>query len=195
LPFYEVVISLSKISFIGSSTETPSLVDFDLRGFRIYNRHLQNLRQPDDRDNPRVEFVTELIPGEILVQGAFQQGRQNLLVEGVFGYTEFDGSHIGRKPRRLARAAQILTLRRALDPFGADPFISQPGRIKEAKTRDQSVKFGGASDAGIGALTGDRIVDDILIPYMRPPYFVAVPDVNRSVDRRERTVRVTGISD
>jgi hypothetical protein len=71
-----------------------------------------------------------------------------------------------------------LALRQLQDPFGLDVLISQPGRIRSARTRDQAVTFASARDGGIGALTGDRAVDDVLITYMRPPHFGAVAGNN-----------------
>lgn len=173
LPIGDPVIGISSLSFIGGGP-AEQLLDIDITFLRIYNRHLTGLINPDDRDNPRVEFSTDLLPGKILAQGRFAQGRKNIQLEGVFGYTEPDGSPIGTRPRRLARAAGILALRTLQDPFGVDVFTSQPGRIKGAKTRDQQVTFGSVRDGAVGPLTGDRIVDDLLIPFLRPPHYGAV---------------------
>ena len=169
LPFFDPIIGLNAVRFIGASVaETATTID--LASLRIYNRHLAGLVAPDDRDNPRIEFVTDFLPGRILSQGRFQLGRQNTYIEGMFGYREFNATPMGGFPRRLQRAVAILALRRLQDPFGEDPFVSQPGRIRTARTRDQQIGFAGAADGGVGPLTGDRVVDDILIAYMRPPY-------------------------
>lgn len=170
LPFFDPIIGLSDVRFIGASlAETATTID--LSSLRIYNRHLSGLAAPDDRDNPRIEFVTDFLPGRILSQGRFQLGRQNTSVSGMFGYREFNGTPMGGFPRRLQRAVAILALRRLQDPFGQDPFVSQPGRIRTARTRDQQIGFAGAADGGIGPLTGDRVIDDILVAYVRPPYY------------------------
>jgi hypothetical protein len=173
LPLGDPIIGLSKLSFVGGGP-ADEVLDIALDHLRIYNRHLEGLLNPDDRDNPRIEFSTDLLPGRILAQGRFQLGRQNILVEGVFGYTEPDGSPIGTVPARLKKAAGILALRTLQDPFGVDVFTSNPGRIRSAQTRDQKIVFGGVNDGGVGNLTGDRIVDDILTTYLRPPHYGAV---------------------
>jgi len=164
LPLGDPVIGLSKVAFTTSPTIVPS-DEVTLTQLRVYNRHLHGLINPDDRDNPRIEFA---------VGGQFPKGRQNILLEGMFGYTEPDGSPVGTIPARLQKVAAILALRVLQDPFGLDVFTTNPGRIREAKTRDQQVKFGGVADGGVGNLTGDRIVDDILTLYMRPPHYGAV---------------------
>lgn len=190
LPLQHPIIGIDQLAIIAGGPAS-SLLDIDLEMMRIYNRHLQaGLLDPDDRDNPRIEFVTDLAPGQnsvkVLTQGRFQLGRQNIQVGGVFGYTDLDGTPVGRTPRLLPRAAANLMLKRILDPFGLDPFTSAPGRIREAKTRDQQIKFGGAADGGIGSLTGDRAVDDVLLLYMRPAHYGAVADASRSPVNRER---------
>jgi hypothetical protein len=187
LPLGDPIIGIETVSILaGGPAET--ILDLDINALVIYNRHLtNNLINPDDRDNPRIEFVTDLLPGETLIQGRFQLGRQNIRVVGTFGYTDFDGGPMGSRPRNLERAAAILTLRRLSDPFGVDVFSSTPGRIKKAKTRDQSIEFHGEQAGGIGALTGDRAVDDLLIPYIRPPHYGAVASVGRTRTIREGT--------
>jgi hypothetical protein len=153
--------------------------EIDLDSLVIYNRHLATgLTDPDDRANPRIEFVTSLsTEGYPLLQSSFYYGRQSIRIVGVFGYRDYDGSPAGIRPRRLARVASILALRQIQDPFGVDVAVSQPGRIRSARTRDQAITFASGKDGGIGPLTGDRTVDDVLLAYMRPPYFGAVPDV------------------
>jgi hypothetical protein len=181
LPLIDPIVGISKLTIVGDGPG-DEIQDIDLTFMRIYNRHLAGLTSPDDRDNPRIEFSTDLLPGRILAQGSFHLGRQNTLVEGVFGYREPDGSPAGAVPRRLRRVSAILAARLLQDPLGVDVFTSNPGRIRGAKTRDQSVTFGDADSGGVGPLTGDRIVDDILMEFLRPPYFGAVAEgpVSRS---------------
>jgi hypothetical protein len=182
LPIDDPIIGIRRIVILGAEM-SDELTDVDLSFMRIYNRHLEGLISPDDRDNPRIEFSSDLIPGKLLLQGMFYEGRLNTLIDGVFGYTEPDGGPIGTIPRALKRAVGILSLRRLQDPFGLDVFTSNPGRILEARTRDQQVKFAGADGGGVGPLTGDRIVDDILMQYMRPPYYGAVAEAGASRNR------------
>lgn len=186
LVMQEPIIGISEVSVLSGDVASGDL-PIDLTGLRVYNRHLQGVSgsigmvDHDDRDNPRIEFATDLPPGAgSITQAHFHRGRLNIQVNGVFGFTEPDGTPVGRSPLRLERAAGILTLRKILDPFGLDVSVSQPGRLREAKTRDQQIKFGGAADGVIGPLTGDRIVDDILMAYLRPPHYGAVGSTART---------------
>lgn len=173
LPLSHPIIGLDQVAIVSLGVAETNLT-IDLTDLLVYNRHLSGLLDPDDRNNPRIEFATEILPGTVQLQGNFLAGRQNTLIGGVFGYTEPDGTAIGRRPRRLERVAGIMTLRQIQDPFGTDILTSSPGRIRKARTRDQAVEFGSTRDGGVGALTGDRTVDDILMYYRRPPYYGAV---------------------
>lgn len=179
LPLFHPIIAVEAVELFSGNELYQAI---ELTALAIYNRHLSGLKSPDDRDNPRIEFVSSEVSDISIssTQSHFVLGRQNIRVAGVFGYTEPDGSPVGRIPRRLKKATGILVLRQINDPFGIDVFTSQPGRIRSARTRDQSVTFAGASDGGVGSITGDRIVDDILVAYLRPPYYGAVPEANRS---------------
>ena len=186
LQLYHPIIGISKVDFVAGGP-AESLLSIDLADLLIYNRHLvSGLLSPDDRANPRIEFATSQMPGEPSFQGQFLQGRQSVAVAGVFGYTDPDGTPIGRRPLLLERAATILTGRLVLDPFGMDVFTSNPGRIRGYRTRDQSITFGSSAEGAVGALTGDRIVDDLLMQFRRPTYFGAVSSVE--VQRSSRAV-------
>jgi hypothetical protein len=187
LPFYHPIIGISKVDFVAGGP-AESLLSIDLDDLLIYNRHIASgLLEPDDRQNPRIEFATSHMPGEPSFQGQFLYGRQSVAIAGVFGYTEFDGGPIGRRPLLLERAANILSGRLLSDPFGVDVFMSSPGRVRSARTRDQAVTYGGASEGAVGALTGDRIIDDLLLPMRRPSYLGAMGAVSI-----QRSSRMTG---
>jgi hypothetical protein len=174
LPLVLPIIGLDNVALISENIDaTETSVDLD--DLIIYNRHISsNLTMPDDRDNPRIEYASVSGSGPY-ARAAFPVGRQNIRVSGVFGYTDYDGTHLGRRPRLLEKVATALTLQQIQDPMGSDPFVSQPGRIRSARTRDQSVTFASAAEGGVGALTGDRTVDDILMMYRRPPYYGIIP--------------------
>lgn len=154
---------------------------------RVYNRHLrENLRSPDDRENPRVEYVGS-IEGRTFVNEAtstglrylahFPRGRQNVHVSGVFGFTEYDGTPMGKTPD-LIRYVCLLLVRRMSSPT-SDPYggaAANAWRTIREKTRDQSVDFADPSGAGaksgsalLGAFTGDPEIDTILAMFCRPP--------------------------
>jgi hypothetical protein len=185
LPLGHPIIGLSNVELVSGS---DTVLDFDLTSLAIYNRHLTSgLKDPDDRDNPRIEFISSYsgVSGITAdIYGSFSPGRQNVRVVGMFGYTEYDGTPAGTRPKLLEKAAALLALRTLEDPFGLDIVGSSPGRIRSARTRDQSVTFASATEGGVGPLTGDRSVDDILMVYRRPAHFFAVNAmVTEDVDR------------
>ncbi len=98
----------------------------------------------------------------------FPKGRGNIELEGLFGYTEVDGSIVGRTPLAIRRACILLVLR-WLHPLTGDASHDARNRwrILEERTRDQSYKLGAPSAAA--SLSGDPEVDDILLRYRRPP--------------------------
>ena len=100
--------------------------------------------------------------------GRFPRGHDNILVEGLFGYTEDDGSPHGRTPLEIRRACLMLVLR-GLPPLGDADAVGDARnrwRVIEERTRDQSYKLD--RDARPAPLTGDPDVDAILLRYRRP---------------------------
>jgi hypothetical protein len=98
--------------------------------------------------------------------GVFPRGAGNIVVHGLFGFTEADGTAVGRVPRTIRRAALLLAIR-SLAPVGqSESGDARTGwRIVEEKTRDQSVRFAEPERA---PLTGDAEIDRLLLPYRRP---------------------------
>lgn len=132
----------------------------------VFNRHLsQRLRRPDDRNSPKLE-----LDGNI----RFWRGRDNVKLSGVFGYTDWDGSPMGRTPGEISRAAVLLALQ------GLDPSRAGEWRVTGDRTRDQSVTYASPTSTTrpgtplLGAFTGNAEIDSILASYLRPPAFAAV---------------------
>lgn len=173
LLFGHPVIALDSMYELGLGP-TDQLFEVDRTALKIFNRHLEGLFDPDDRDNPKIMYTTDILPGRIIAQASFSYGEKNIQVHALFGYTDYDGSPVGSTPRILGRAIGALAARELLDPLGQDASVSTPGRIKMARTRDQAVQFDTGSAQSYGAITGDRLVDDILLPFMRPPHMAAV---------------------
>ena len=94
--------------------------------------------------------------------GAYRVG------EGIWGFTEDDGTPHGRTPPAIRRAC-ILMLLRMLPLMGSDDAtdVKNAWRIIEERTRDQSYKLDPAA-ASTATLTGDPEVDALLEPYVRP---------------------------
>jgi hypothetical protein len=99
----------------------------------------------------------------------FPRGRGNVTAEGLWGFTEDDGTPEGRTPLAIRRASMLLALRN-LAPLADDASFEARSRwrIIEERTRDQSYRLDSAK-AAAASLTGDPEVDALLAPYVRPP--------------------------
>jgi len=178
----EPIIALEKIEVrshaFGADFE---ISETDIDDLGVYNRHItQGLTDPDDRDNPKLSFFRlydylgatyrdderPLFPNYV-----FPFGQQNVALQGVFGYTDPDGSPTGSVPE-LIRQACVLLAGRLVDKRFSGTSTSVPaGPIVEEKTRDQSVKYASAGSstggAAFGPFTGDPEIDNILLMYSR----------------------------
>lgn len=167
-------------SLLWSETRlTLASVPIESNSYRIYNRHLQGLTQPDDRAMPRIElygidnYVRSFVDGGAFFPG----GKQNIQIDGVFGYTEPDGTPFGRTPDAIREATMRLAMKYAmrLGDKSAQEEASLAGRVLSESTRDQSVTYAalssmtGSAGVGIGAFTGDPAIDSILLQYLAPP--------------------------
>lgn len=99
---------------------------------------------------------------------AFPLGQGNIEVEGLFGYTEPDGTAHGRTPRAIQRATMILALRAlpAVANVEAREDNRRRPRVVEERTRDQSYRL--SPSVPLASLTGEPEVDEILARYRRP---------------------------
>jgi len=145
----------------------------------VYNRHIsENLRYPNDADNPRIEIRQPLDDDLLFKIGLkkFPEGQQNIRIDGLFGYREHDGSSEGRVPLMICWACKLLTIRniaKLADLDGVSTY-QNAWRITELKTRDQTIKWAAASGTtlgrrGVGRFTGDPEIDTILMGFRRPP--------------------------
>jgi len=165
-------------------------VQIDLADLVVYNRHLtRGQLNPDDRMNPKVTYSLDFPPGyrgrtqRLYADSAFfGTGRQNVVLKGVFGFTELgagdfaaetaEGSQIpisyGSVPAEIVRAALLLTLTYML-PASDQQEAALESRLTSVQTRDQSMGFSAPSgaDAGYG-FTGNIEVDNILMRYSGP---------------------------
>jgi hypothetical protein len=160
------IIAVEAVS-IDSSPFSAADLPIDASLFRVYNRHLtEGLLLPDDRDNPRLEFVHGEIPVGRL---AWPKGQQNVRVQGVFGYTEPDGSPTGRTPELIRHATKLLVMRELplLGHVDAREDAQRRFRISSERTRDQSYTLEALRLQG--AFTGDPEIDTILAAFSRPP--------------------------
>lgn len=97
----------------------------------------------------------------------FPKGHGNIVASGFWGYTEADGTFMGRTPLAIRRATMLLVLRN-LSPLGdGDSSTKSQWRILEERTRDQSYRLAPLASNGI-ILTGDPEIDLLLARYRKP---------------------------
>ena len=98
----------------------------------------------------------------------FPKGEGNLVAAGVWGYTEPDGTALGRTPSAIRRAVMLIVLRNLALLGTRDTAAKSQWRILEERTRDQSYRLGALPTIGV-IFTGDPEIDLILARYRRPP--------------------------
>lgn len=171
------IIALSSVKV----RDEPIAIDFDADELRVYNRHLGGMLDPDDRAAPRVTIPNLRLPVEFggtwsgihvfpsSFRASFPSSALNVSVEGLFGYTDPDGTHLGKTPDKIREVTRLL-VRRQL-PSLADTegqFEAQEGhRVKRIKTRDQEIEYNTEATAGVLTITGDASIDRILSLYVR----------------------------
>lgn len=168
-------VSTVMVESLGVISSELQTTEVDLASLKIYNRHIGGLLSPDDRDNPRISFARLGSSSPYDSPSIFPWGEQNIVVTGVFGYTDPDGSPFGVTPASLQEVARILAYREIMDPTGTDYTLWHASSVTKARTRDQELQFGTGAGGGGGAasggyLTGDPRLDDILINFMRPTH-------------------------
>lgn len=168
----EPVIAVEEIEILDQGIGgVPVTGIVDPSSYRVYNRHLtQRLAKPDDRDNPKISFLRNGIePRPLLSRGFFfPRGVQNIRLNGLFGYTEADGTPTGRTPLLIRDVCKRLVVRELplLSEAGKREDAQKRWRLIEEKTRDQSYKL----DKLVlrGAFTGDPQIDNVLVQFKRP---------------------------
>lgn len=178
--FADPIIGLDAVAIDDTS------IDLTTNQIRVYNRHLvSGLLNPDDRDNPKMDFVRiirilqrlDVYDRPYSNRAIFWPGPQNVAVSGLFGYTDPDDSwSVGITPDPIRRVTMMLVAREL--PQISDPDtrfdVQNSFRQKDLRTRDQSVSFGpGRSDLVLHGgmdFTGDPSIDDIIDRYVAPPY-------------------------
>ena len=173
----EAIIAIDSIEVMARSAEgVLSVADTYSRGsFRVYNRHLDGKIATDDRHNPKLSLTNEFVEQlNTFHNSVWPQGRANLRINGVFGYTDptsrAAGSGIGHTPLDLEAVMATLAHRHLEDPSMSSPTTWKPGMVKSFKTRQQKVEMFGASGSVeyTGGLLGDSALDTILQRFARP---------------------------
>jgi hypothetical protein len=98
----------------------------------------------------------------------FPRGHGNVVVTGLWGFTENDGTPEGRTPMAIRRACLLLVLRNLAPMADEASFEARTRwRLVEERTREQSYRLDPSSQ-GAAQLTGEPEVDRLLEPYVRP---------------------------
>jgi hypothetical protein len=159
--------------------------------YTVFNRHItEGLTDPDDRYDPRIRFSRlQRTAGFVDIRGraiesraTWWPGARNAALEGLFGYTDFSASYpAGVTPQLLRKAVLLLTIRNMTRLGDASTAfeVQNAYRVKDMRTRDQSISFGPgrAETAGSGSnteFTGDPEIDDIIALFTPPPTIRAV---------------------
>lgn len=173
LPLSMPIVGIETINF-ETSPFFPSSLPVEADMWRAYARHLAGTVDPDDREDPKIELfsASEDMAGLrpfSLSRLIFPRGQQNIYVNGVFGYTEADGTPMGGCPALLRRVCQLLVFRdyAKLSQKDSREDAQRRHRIISESTRDQSYSLS-PSQLG-GAITGDPEIDQLLVSFVRPP--------------------------
>lgn len=170
------IISVASVA-LAVSYATPSLSPVDNESLRVYNRHLtQRLTAPDDRADPKIELIDTFdqavrfagVGGRIV----FPRGQQNVVVDGVFGYTEFDAnSEVGVTPFLINHVCKLIVMRELpkLVNVADRSEAAERYRLVSERTRDQAYVLEPLGVRVGGLFTGDPAIDNILASFMRPP--------------------------
>jgi hypothetical protein len=173
----EAIIAIEKVEIVARTITGEDVNEYDNTLYRVYNRHLDGLLNPDDRYDPLLSMVeTRRVAGVTPLGGSFNwpYGRQNVRVYGVFGFTDPepqpDQVLIGQTPVEFDQIIGVMLERYMTDPSMSSLATQQPGRVKSYKTRDQAIQFYGASGnvSYTGGITGDPLLDQKLQRFVKP---------------------------
>jgi hypothetical protein len=103
------------------------------------------------------------------------KGQGNIVIRGVFGYTEDNGTAFGRVPLAIVRACNLMVIRMQWPQSFEEAIDARnAGRTKRMKTHEQEIEYfpsgGGAAggNAPATAFDSDPEISRILAAYIRP---------------------------
>lgn len=168
------IIRLDKLFIENQGLLSGDLTEIDIAAVRIYNRHLSGMTQPDDRENPAISFIqtrilTVTAGGLFPPPRKFPMGRQSVHLEGVFGYTDPDGTPLGETPALIRQATCRLVQRDILLDRDACAKLNVKQKYRIVSDKEGSTTIRLQNIWLKGALTGDAEIDSILMSYKRPP--------------------------
>lgn len=167
----EPICAIEKVEVAYLDVDSTDVEEAD---FAVYNRHLsEGLLIPDDRENPKLVLEWANPHAEedptLFRKLAWPLGQQNVVVTGVFGYTDPDGSPMGATPQAIKRVAMLLIFRNLMPSITAGPTMYPTGPVVSESTQGQSVSFQAAAVNALShSFTGDAAIDQILASFRRP---------------------------
>lgn len=160
LPVEVPIVNIDEVTLLDREFPVTRVFTFELDDITVFNRHItQGLTEPDDRVNPKIGNVW------------FPRGRQNVRLEGTFGYTERDGS----TPPEIVRALILMVLRDkellASPRRNASLLQGLGGQVKSESTDGHSYSLAVPTPAAgrTPYFTGNEEIDHLLHPFVRPP--------------------------
>ena len=177
LQFRHVVCGLTSLEWTNTSFNIVDRPAYS-NEVRVYNRHLrQNMVEPDDRNDPRLEFLTDRAWSDnhysrLFSHAHFYESNQNVKVHGMWGYTDYDGSPFGRTPLEITEVA-LRYAARVIQPLwtaigGSGANIGPAGPLLEERTDMQTVVYSeaGIESSGAGAyVQGPACIRISVMPY------------------------------
>lgn len=167
------IIRLDKLEIESQGIVLGDTYLVEPEAYVVYNRHISGMLRPDDRENPKLAFVNSRLDvvsaGLFPYPRIFPRGRQNVLLQGVFGYTDPNGTEFGEIPALIRQAACRLVIRDIdLEKDGCKKTVRKNRyRIIGDKEGSTNVKL---QDLWLkGAFTGDSEIDNIIMSYKAPP--------------------------
>lgn len=173
------IIALESVTakYVGTLNSTDVATEI---GIKVFNRHLRGLSRPDDRKDPRIEVIPRSLTGypygnswsdvqALERRWRFPAGPQNVVIKGIFGYTDSNGSPLGEVPDAIQWATVRLARRYLPKQANAAALwnLERSGMVTSETTRDQSYSIGEKMQRA-APLTGDVELDDVLMRLRAP---------------------------
>lgn len=166
LPLPHPIIEVSEIELYGSPVNMEDIA--------IFNRHLQGMTNPDDRQDPKLVFKSSYLyrASGLPSYRKFPFDSKNVKVTGKFGYRDYDPMNPQGKVPLMLKQAALMLISRFIEGTGT-PYSQAHWRAHELKTkrtRNQTCEYESAITEGriFGGLTGDVYIDRILSLFTSP---------------------------
>ena len=173
----EAIIAIDQAYTVSRTTSgAEELSAIDRGAYKVLNRHMDGVLNPDDRFNPQLLVHPSISSVEVSNSYLWPLGRLNAVIQGVFGFIDPEPNAgttlIGRTPEDIVVVVSALVDRSISDPGLNSPSVQSPGSVRSYRTRDQSISFFGDAtrSLGNGGWTGDSTLDQLLARFVKPAH-------------------------